>query len=66
MQAAQNGCWGLPADRLPLYFMQTTHNDDATRNGVSFDSVLMRGHVHELTEADRALFDPPSDYTPIE
>jgi hypothetical protein len=66
MQSAQTGCWGLPADRLPLYYTQTTHNDDPARNRVSFDSVMMRGHVRTLTGADRALFDPPADYAPIE
>jgi hypothetical protein len=35
---------------------------------VSLLAVLppMRGHIRELTDADRALFDPPSDYTPIQ
>lgn len=65
-QSPQNACWGLPGDRLPLYSAQTTHNADPALAGVSFDSVLMRGHVRELSAADRALFDVPSGYTQIQ
>lgn len=64
-QSPQSACWGLPDDRLPIYYAQTARGSDELRTRMSFDSVLMRGHVRTLTDADRALFDPPSDYTPI-
>jgi hypothetical protein len=65
-QSPQTACWGLPGDRLALYSAQTTQNADPARNRLSFNSVLMRGHVRQLTGTDSALFNPPSDYTPIQ
>jgi|GEM_PF-7108426 len=57
----------LPVDKLPLYQVSATHADASSpMAGFGVTSVLMRGNVHALNDADGALFEPPAGYQQVQ